>query len=120
MTISQAILWAASNVQPEERSSEIAAASRTSSAPTPAPPAPGSAARRTSPGGVLLGLREHVHDQGIFAAGDASGASSHKFSSGSHAEGRIAGKAAIRYIVNEKPAKPTIDDATSPSSRTLS
>ena len=37
---------------------------------------------------------------GLFAAGDASGASSHKFSSGSHAEGRIAAKAAISYIVD--------------------
>jgi adenylylsulfate reductase subunit A len=42
--------------------------------------------------------------KGLFCAGDASGASSHKFSSGSHAEGRIAAKAAIRYIINEKPA----------------
>ncbi len=37
--------------------------------------------------------------QGLFCAGDASGASSHKFSSGSHAEGRIAAKAAIKFIV---------------------
>jgi len=36
---------------------------------------------------------------GLFAAGDASGASSHKFSSGSHAEGRIVGKAACKYAV---------------------
>ena len=50
--------------------------------------------------------------KGLFAAGDASGASSHKFSSGSHAEGRIAGKAAIRYIVNENPPMPTVADAT--------
>ncbi|PJB37178.1 MAG: adenylylsulfate reductase subunit alpha, partial [Deltaproteobacteria bacterium CG_4_9_14_3_um_filter_51_14] len=48
--------------------------------------------------------------EGLFAAGDASGASSHKFSSGSHAEGRIAGKAAIKYIV-EKGQEPKIDDA---------
>ena len=48
--------------------------------------------------------------QRVFCAGDASGASSHKFSSGSHAEGRIAGKAAIRYLVNEKPDLPSIAD----------
>ena len=35
--------------------------------------------------------------KGLFCAGDASGASSHKFSSGSHAEGRIAAKAAIKF-----------------------
>jgi adenylylsulfate reductase subunit A len=38
--------------------------------------------------------------KGLFAAGDASGASSHKFSSGSFTEGRIAGKAAIAYCVD--------------------
>jgi adenylylsulfate reductase subunit A len=46
---------------------------------------------------------------GMFAAGDASGASSHKFSSGSHAEGRIAAKAAISYIVDHSDA-PNVDD----------
>ncbi|MBN2418409.1 MAG: adenylylsulfate reductase subunit alpha, partial [Deltaproteobacteria bacterium] len=47
---------------------------------------------------------------GLFATGDASGASSHKFSSGSHTEGRIAGKAAIKYIL-EKGAAPNVDMA---------
>ena len=41
---------------------------------------------------------------------DASGASSHKFSSGSHAEGRIAAKAAISYIVDNSDA-PNVDQA---------
>jgi adenylylsulfate reductase subunit A len=40
--------------------------------------------------------------KGLFCAGDASGASSHKFSSGSHAEGRIAAKAAVRFIVENR------------------
>ena len=38
--------------------------------------------------------------KGLFAAGDASGASSHKFSSGSFTEGRIAAKAALGFIVD--------------------
>ncbi|MDY7037286.1 MAG: adenylylsulfate reductase subunit alpha, partial [Thermodesulfobacteriota bacterium] len=42
--------------------------------------------------------------------GDASGASSHKFSSGSHTEGRIAGKAAIKYIL-DKGQEPKVDAA---------
>jgi adenylylsulfate reductase subunit A len=113
MTISQAILWAASNVQPEERSSEIAAAepyfigshSGASGAWVSGP-------KDLAPADYFWGYENMCTTKGIFAAGDASGASSHKFSSGSHAEGRIAGKAAVRYIVNEKPAKPTIDDAT--------
>ena len=48
--------------------------------------------------------------KGLFCAGDASGASSHKFSSGSHAEGRIAAKAAIAYIVDNNTA-PKVDQA---------
>lgn len=48
--------------------------------------------------------------KGLFCAGDASGASSHKFSSGSHAEGRIAGKSAVRYVV-ENPDQPKVDMA---------
>jgi adenylylsulfate reductase subunit A len=37
---------------------------------------------------------------GLFMAGDICGASGHKFSSGSHAEGRIAAKAAIAFILD--------------------
>ncbi len=113
MTISQAILWAASNVQPEERSSEIAAAepyfigshSGASGAWVSGP-------EDLAPADYFWGYENMCTVKGLFAAGDATGASSHKFSSGSHAEGRIAAKAAIRYLVNEKPAMPTIDDAT--------
>jgi adenylylsulfate reductase subunit A len=47
---------------------------------------------------------------GLFAAGDASGASSHKFSSGSFTEGRIAAKGAISYAVDHNNA-PQVDPA---------
>jgi adenylylsulfate reductase subunit A len=113
MTISQAILWAASDVQPEERSSEIAAAepyfigshSGASGAWVSGP-------EDLAPPAYFWGYENMTTVKGLFAAGDATGASSHKFSSGSHAEGRIAAKAAIRYIVKEKPAMPSVDDAT--------
>ena len=49
--------------------------------------------------------------KGLFCAGDASGASSHKFSSGSHAEGRIAAKAAIKFVLENKD-QPKVDAAT--------
>ena len=109
MTISQAILWAASNIQPEERSSEIAAAepyfigshSGASGAWVSGP-------KDLAPPQYCWGEDNESTVKGLFCAGDASGASSHKFSSGSHAEGRIVGKAAIRYIVKEKPAAPNI------------
>jgi adenylylsulfate reductase subunit A len=111
MTISQAILWAATNTAPEQRSSEIAAAepyfigshSGASGAWVSGP-------KDLAPAEYFWGYENMATVKGIFCAGDASGASSHKFSSGSHAEGRIAGKAAIRYLMNEKPAKPALSD----------
>jgi adenylylsulfate reductase subunit A len=48
--------------------------------------------------------------QGLFTAGDGVGACAHKFSSGSHAEGRIAAKSAIRFI-RDHPEPSTIDPA---------
>jgi len=108
MTISQAHLWAAQNVKPEEKHSEIAACE------------PYFIGSHSGASGAWVSGPEDLDTpykwgytnmttvEGLFAAGDASGASSHKFSSGSHAEGRIAGKAAIKYIV-EKGADPQVD-----------
>ena len=48
--------------------------------------------------------------KGLFCAGDASGASSHKFSSGSHAEGRAAGKAMVRFVLDNN-TLPNVDAA---------
>ncbi len=112
MTISQAILWAASNVSPEEQPSEIAAAepyfigshSGASGAWVSGP-------EDLAPKDYFWGYENMSTVRGLFCAGDASGASSHKFSSGSHAEGRIAAKAAIRYIVKEKVAPAKVDQA---------
>jgi len=112
MTISQAILWAATNIAPEERSSEIAAAepyfigshSGASGAWVSGP-------EDLAPKDYFWGYENMTTVKGLFAAGDASGASSHKFSSGSHTEGRIAAKSAIRFVVNEKPSKGNYDAA---------
>ncbi len=110
MTISQAILWAATDTQPEEKPSEIAAAepyfigshSGASGAWVSGP-------KDLAPPEYFWGYENMTTVKGLFAAGDASGASSHKFSSGSCTEGRIAAKSAIRYIVKEKPAAPSVD-----------
>ncbi|OGU41753.1 MAG: adenylyl-sulfate reductase subunit alpha [Ignavibacteria bacterium GWB2_35_12] len=104
MTISQAILWASTNTFPEQEPSEIAAAepyfigshSGASGAWVSGP-------KDLAPKDYFWGYTNMATVKGMFCAGDASGASSHKFSSGSHAEGRIAAKAAIDYIVKEKP-----------------
>jgi adenylylsulfate reductase subunit A len=113
MTIAQAHLWAATNVQPEEKASEIAAAepyfigshSGASGAWVSGP-------KDLAPPEYFWGYENMGTVKGLFCAGDASGASSHKFSSGSHAEGRIAAKSAVRYIVKEKPGLPTISEQT--------
>ena len=110
MTISQAHLWAGLNIKPEEKHSEIAACE------------PYFIGSHSGASGAWVSGPEDMDTpykwgyanmctvDGLFAAGDASGASSHKFSSGSHAEGRIVGKAAIKYIV-EKGAEPNVDAA---------
>ncbi len=111
MTISQAILWAATNTAPEEKPSEIAACE---------PYFIGS--HSGASGAWLSGPEDLAHKdyfwgyaqmttvKGMFAAGDASGASSHKFSSGSHAEGRITAKAAVKFAV-ENTGEPKVDAA---------
>src|SRR5512138_2334686 len=112
MTSSQALLWAATNTFPEEKSSEIG----------PTEPyfigshSGGSGAwvsgpKDLAPPEYFWGYENMSTVKGLFMAGDASGANSHKFSSGSHAEGRIAAKSAIRYLVKEKPAAPNVDAA---------
>ena len=44
--------------------------------------------------------------KGLFTAGDGVGASGHKFSSGSHAEGRIAGKNMVKFCLDHPDYKP--------------
>ena len=110
MTISQAILWAGTNVNPEEKHSEIAAAEPYFIGSHSG----GSGAWVSGPEDIahpdyFFGYTNMSTCKGLFCAGDASGASSHKFSSGSLTEGRIAGKAAIKYIL-ENNDQPTVSD----------
>jgi len=113
MTISQAILWAGTNVQPEEKSSEIAAAEpyfigSHSGASGAWVSGPEDLQSDQSKGEYFWGYTNMSTVKGLFCAGDASGASSHKFSSGSHAEGRVAAKAAVKFIVENNTA-PNVD-----------
>ena len=111
MTISQAILWAGTNCFPEEAPSEIQACepyfigshSGASGAWLSGP-------EDLAPPEYFWGYNRMATVKGIFCAGDASGASSHKFSDGSHAEARIAAKAALAYIV-DNPGQPNVDAA---------
>ncbi|NIM52668.1 MAG: adenylyl-sulfate reductase subunit alpha [Gemmatimonadales bacterium] len=115
MTISQAILWAATNVEPEKKPSEIMACdpyfigshSGASGAWVSGPEDLQTDETRDE---YFWGYPHMTTVDGMFAAGDASGASSHKFSSGSHTEGRIAAKAAISYVADHD-AAPKVDQA---------
>ncbi len=115
MTISQAILWASTNVEPEVKSSEIAAAEpyfigSHSGASGAWVSGPEDLQTPETKKEYFWGYSHMSTVKGMFCAGDASGASSHKFSSGSHAEGRIVGKAAVKFIV-ENNTLPKINDA---------
>jgi len=111
MTISQAILWAGTNTAPEEKPSEIQACepyfigSHSGASGTWV-----SGPEDLAPPEYFWGYNHMATVKGIFCAGDAAGASSHKFSDGSHAEGRIAAKAALAYIV-DNPEQPKVDAA---------
>ena len=112
MTISQALLWAATNTAPEERSSEIGPTepyfigshSGASGAWVSGP-------QDLAPPEYFWGYENMSTVKGLFMAGDASGANPHKFSSGSCTEGRLAGKSAVRFLVKEKPSMPKVDPA---------
>jgi adenylylsulfate reductase subunit A len=101
MTISQALVWAGQNIFPEEKSSEMMAAE---------PYFIGSHASHAgmwvsgpadlAPPEWNWGYNRMTTIKGLFTAGDGVACSAHKFSSGSHAEGRIAAKAAIKFLVD--------------------
>ena len=116
MTISQAILWAASNVEPEKKPSEIMACEpyfigSHSGASGAWVSGPEDLQTDETKDEYFWGYPHMTTVKGMFAAGDASGASGHKFSSGSFTEGRIAAKAAIAYIVDGNGAAPDVDQA---------
>jgi adenylylsulfate reductase subunit A len=116
MTVSQAILWAAMNIEPENTPSEIAPCepyfigshSGASGAWVSGPEDLQNSATKKD---YFWGYTNMTTVKGMFAAGDASGASSHKFSSGSFTEGRIAAKAAVKFCLENKD-RPKFDDAT--------
>ena len=63
------------------------------------------------PKGWSWGYRSMTTVKGLFTAGDGVGASGHKFSSGSHAEGRLAAKAMVKFALDNKDWKPELDVA---------
>jgi adenylylsulfate reductase subunit A len=109
MSISAACLWASFNMEPDKMPSEIIP-----SEPYLLGSHAGCAGLWVSgpaknymgaPDSWFWGYDRMTTVDGLFTAGDGVGASGHKFSSGSHAEGRMAAKAAIAFILDHKADK---------------
>ncbi len=109
MSISAACLWASFNMEPDKVPSEIIP-----SEPYLLGSHAGCAGLWVSgpaknymgaPDSWFWGYDRMTTVDGLFTAGDGVGASGHKFSSGSHAEGRMAAKAAIAFILDHKADK---------------
>jgi adenylylsulfate reductase subunit A len=111
MTMSQALIWASENIDPAKTPSEVVLTE---------PYLMGSHASATgawvsgpedvAPKEYSWGYNRMTTIKGLFAGGDGVGGSSHKFSSGSYTEGRLAGKAAVAYILDGG-AAPAIEES---------
>jgi adenylylsulfate reductase subunit A len=110
MSVGQAGIWAGMNIEPEKVPSEIM------------PTEPYLLGSHSGCCGIWVsgpnedwvpadykwGYNRMTTVNGLFTAGDGVGASGHKFSSGSHAEGRMAAKSMARYIRDNAGFIPTL------------
>jgi adenylylsulfate reductase, subunit A len=112
MTIGQAVVWASQNIDPKETASEL-----TTSEPyvmgshATCSGAWASGPEDCAPKDYQWGYNRMTTIEGLFGAGDTIGGSAHKFSSGSFTEGRIAGKSAVKYVMDLQGAIPEVDEA---------
>ena len=109
MTVAQAGLWAAMDIDPQETNSEVmptepyflgshaGACGMWVSGPSD-----------VSPKDWHWGYNRMTTVNGLFTGGDGVGASGHKFSSGSYTEGRLAAKSAVRFILDDSGYTPTV------------
>ena len=103
MTVGQAVLWAATDVDPKYENPELT----TSEPYVMGSHATGCGAwcsgpEDISPPEYYWGYNRMTTVEGLFGAGDAIGGTPHAFSSGSFTEGRLAAKAACKYIDDGK------------------
>jgi len=110
MTMSQSIVWASQNIDPKKRPSEL-----TMSEPyimgshATCSGAWASGPEDVSPRDYYWGYNRMTTVDGLFGAGDTIGGSAHKFSSGSFTEGRLAAKAAVKYVLDHADYTPEVD-----------
>jgi adenylylsulfate reductase subunit A len=116
MTCGQANLWCATNTEPEKKNSEVmptepyllGSHSGCCGLWTSGPDydwVPDSYKIKAANGNIYNRM---TTVNGLFTAGDGVGCSGHKFSSGSHAEGRMAIKCAVKYINDNAGFKPEL------------
>jgi adenylylsulfate reductase, subunit A len=111
MTISQAVVWASQNIDPKYVNPEL-----TTSEPyvmgshATCSGAWASGPEDLSPSEYYWGYNRMMTVAGLFGAGDALGGTAHAFSSGSFTEGRLAAKAAVRFIRDHANDKLKISD----------
>ncbi|MAF48271.1 MAG: adenylyl-sulfate reductase subunit alpha [Rhodospirillales bacterium] len=110
MCIGQAGVWAGMNIRPEETPSELM------------PTEPYLLGSHSGCCGIWVsgpddvgapddwnwGYNRMTTVKGLFTAGDGVGASGHKFSSGSHTEGRIAAKNMVRFVQDNQGHNPAL------------
>ncbi len=99
MTVGQAVVWASQDIDPKYINPEL-----TTSEPyvmgshATCSGAWASGPEDVSPDEYYWGYNRMMTVDGLFGAGDALGGTAHAFSSGSFTEGRLAAKAAVRFI----------------------
>ena len=112
MTVGQAVVWASQNIDPKEKPSElITSEPYVMGSHATCSGAWASGPEDCAPADYQWGYNRMTTVEGLFGAGDTIGGSAHKFSSGSFTEGRLAGKAAVRYVMDLKGEAPQVDDA---------
>ncbi len=111
MTVSQAVVWASQDIDPKYINPELT---------TSEPYVMGSHATCSgawcsgpedlSPDEYQWGYNRMMTVDGLFGAGDAIGGTAHAFSSGSFTEGRLAAKAAVKYVKDLRNAEIKVSD----------
>ncbi len=112
MTVGQAVVWASQNIDPKEKPSElITSEPYVMGSHATCSGAWASGPEDCAPSDYQWGYNRMTTVEGLFGAGDTIGGSAHKFSSGSFTEGRIAGKAAVKYVTDMGANTPQLDEA---------
>ncbi|MHB1091991.1 adenylyl-sulfate reductase subunit alpha [Thiobacillus sp.] len=127
MCVGQCGIWVGENIEPEKKNSELmptepyllgshsgccgiwVSGPTDLGAPTSEDHADKDKIPAHLPSGWSWGYRSMTTVKGLFTAGDGVGASGHKFSSGSHAEGRMCAKSMVKYCIDNKDWKPELD-----------